>query len=745
MTAEPTTRPAREDWPRQLRLPGQAAAPEGPVDMIMMYLMHHAFRRDLAAFAAAVPHTPVEDTGAWGALAARWALLRRHAAPPPRRRGRLAVAGAARAGRRRGAGDAARHGGRARGDRPAARGLATGFARMAAGAGADCSGGTRRAPGRGAREPGAGTSPTRRRRRCRSSRRTSCRPTGTAGQEVPGGHHLRPGGRPGAVGASEVPAAALPDLFARRAAAAPAHLAVDPSPVRAARGAGVPPRHLSQKPARSRWPRSHCPASGTSHSAHSRSPSSACRVARSPSPAAAAAMRQERIHRTGGVAGAGHAAHPGVRREQGVGARPEVRVAHVEGRLRGVAPRQQREPVVRLEVERVARVVVPGLLLLAAAPQVGDDGRGDRQRPAPRARSSARRSPRSCPARCSARSSRRRWRPRTAQERSGRPAAGCWRSGPRTPRTGRPSRATGAPGCRAPSGRRACRSRSASARATSTAAHMSCGRPSSPRTTARSVPDTTTARSLPVPRRERDGLVDEGEPLRSACPATTATRTPIWQASSSSSSSPSRRAIASASSTRARRSSKRRAVVELVGQAEQHPAAQRAVLGAAAGRGWSAAPAPRPRAPRRAGPTATARPGVVEIAARGDERRVADLLRHPHRQLDRRGQLRPHRRPPVGVDQLAAARRSGRAPWRRGRRPSRRAPPAAGRRPPRGRELAGTSAAAPPRPARHGRRTSGRRRASAARPRSRDRGGRRRTSATRACSRARRDGAERRD
>ena len=41
-------------WPRQLRLPGQAAAPEGPVDMQTMYLMHHAFRRDLDSFAAAV-------------------------------------------------------------------------------------------------------------------------------------------------------------------------------------------------------------------------------------------------------------------------------------------------------------------------------------------------------------------------------------------------------------------------------------------------------------------------------------------------------------------------------------------------------------------------------------------------------------------------------------------------------------------------------------------------------------------
>ena len=57
----------------QLFLPGQAAAPEGPVQAMPMYLMHHAFRRDLAAFAAAVPLTPLESaypasstiTGAW--------------------------------------------------------------------------------------------------------------------------------------------------------------------------------------------------------------------------------------------------------------------------------------------------------------------------------------------------------------------------------------------------------------------------------------------------------------------------------------------------------------------------------------------------------------------------------------------------------------------------------------------------------------------------------------------------------
>lgn len=68
-----TTQP--QAWPRQLRLPGQAAAPEGPVDMRMMYLMHHGFRRDLDAFAAAVRSTPADDRRTWRALADRWELF----------------------------------------------------------------------------------------------------------------------------------------------------------------------------------------------------------------------------------------------------------------------------------------------------------------------------------------------------------------------------------------------------------------------------------------------------------------------------------------------------------------------------------------------------------------------------------------------------------------------------------------------------------------------------------------------
>jgi iron-sulfur cluster repair protein YtfE (RIC family) len=37
-----------------------------------MYVMHHAFRRDLAAFAAAVRNTPVGYAEVWTALARRW-------------------------------------------------------------------------------------------------------------------------------------------------------------------------------------------------------------------------------------------------------------------------------------------------------------------------------------------------------------------------------------------------------------------------------------------------------------------------------------------------------------------------------------------------------------------------------------------------------------------------------------------------------------------------------------------------
>ncbi|WP_406832852.1 hemerythrin domain-containing protein [Pedococcus sp. KACC 23699] len=70
-----TTRSTMTTWPEQPRFPGQTAAHPGPVDMTMMYVMHHAFRRDLAAFAAAATATPVEARTTWRALASRWELF----------------------------------------------------------------------------------------------------------------------------------------------------------------------------------------------------------------------------------------------------------------------------------------------------------------------------------------------------------------------------------------------------------------------------------------------------------------------------------------------------------------------------------------------------------------------------------------------------------------------------------------------------------------------------------------------
>ncbi len=62
-------------WPDQLRLPGQTAAHPGPIDMTMMYVMHHAFRRDLEAFATAAGTTPASDRRAWKAMAERWEIF----------------------------------------------------------------------------------------------------------------------------------------------------------------------------------------------------------------------------------------------------------------------------------------------------------------------------------------------------------------------------------------------------------------------------------------------------------------------------------------------------------------------------------------------------------------------------------------------------------------------------------------------------------------------------------------------
>ncbi|MFF0817077.1 nitroreductase/quinone reductase family protein [Rhodococcus sp. NPDC003318] len=59
----------------QLRLPGQVAAADGPVDLVGMFVMHHGFRRDLALFDRAVPATPVADRGRWRRMSRRWDLF----------------------------------------------------------------------------------------------------------------------------------------------------------------------------------------------------------------------------------------------------------------------------------------------------------------------------------------------------------------------------------------------------------------------------------------------------------------------------------------------------------------------------------------------------------------------------------------------------------------------------------------------------------------------------------------------
>jgi hemerythrin-like domain-containing protein len=70
-----TTTPTQPGWPAQLHLPGQTAAPAGPVDLFMMYVMHHAFRRDLRMLAEAAGCTPASDRVAWRLLHQRWSLF----------------------------------------------------------------------------------------------------------------------------------------------------------------------------------------------------------------------------------------------------------------------------------------------------------------------------------------------------------------------------------------------------------------------------------------------------------------------------------------------------------------------------------------------------------------------------------------------------------------------------------------------------------------------------------------------
>jgi deazaflavin-dependent oxidoreductase (nitroreductase family) len=61
--------------PTQLMLEGQYAAPEGPVDLAGMYLMHRAFRRDLRLFADVAGTVPAADSPRWRRIAKRFGLF----------------------------------------------------------------------------------------------------------------------------------------------------------------------------------------------------------------------------------------------------------------------------------------------------------------------------------------------------------------------------------------------------------------------------------------------------------------------------------------------------------------------------------------------------------------------------------------------------------------------------------------------------------------------------------------------
>jgi len=62
-------------YPAQLVLEGQAAAPDGPIDLAGMYLMHRGFRRDLDLFADAAAAVPAADRPRWARIARRFRLF----------------------------------------------------------------------------------------------------------------------------------------------------------------------------------------------------------------------------------------------------------------------------------------------------------------------------------------------------------------------------------------------------------------------------------------------------------------------------------------------------------------------------------------------------------------------------------------------------------------------------------------------------------------------------------------------
>lgn len=70
-SSHPANTSARDLAATQPRL-GQVCTAEGPLDLSAIYVIHHAIRRDLRDFAAAIPASPMSDENCWSALRARW-------------------------------------------------------------------------------------------------------------------------------------------------------------------------------------------------------------------------------------------------------------------------------------------------------------------------------------------------------------------------------------------------------------------------------------------------------------------------------------------------------------------------------------------------------------------------------------------------------------------------------------------------------------------------------------------------
>ena len=317
--------------------------------------MHHAFRRDLAAFAAAVPHTPVEDRATWQALAERWelfaealhhhhtgedaglwpALLERaddeergDAARPWRPSTRRSTRCSRPAPRVRPAG-------RAGADEDARAALAVRLVAARESLGRHLAHEETEAIALLQRALHAG--------RLGGARRGALPRRASPSREA---------ARAGAVGAHEVPdvGAAGP---VRHAPAAPHRLiwrltrrrfarrrgagrSATPRPPEASEAVAVP---LVAQPLRGQR--------DLATPAHSARASSACRVASSRLPGRRRRHRQEGVHRARGVARAGaRSSSRRTARARRRRAAAEVAVAEGERGLRGVAPGEQREPVV---------------------------------------------------------------------------------------------------------------------------------------------------------------------------------------------------------------------------------------------------------------------------------------------------------------------------------------------------------------------------------------------------------------